>query len=175
MTTDHRWFFWAALSAVFAALTTIFAKVGVQDVDSDLATLVRTVIVVFVLAGFIVFTGKWSNPLVLSSKTWIFLALSAFATSTTWVCYFRGLQLGAASNVAAVDKFSLVLVAVFAFGFLGERHSMREWVGIALVASGVLCLAFKKIAPQPRLHRQPIAQSSSILKSECLTMHFLLT
>ncbi len=144
MTTNSSWFFWAALSAVFAALTTIFAKIGVRDVDSDLATLVRTVIIVFVLTGFIVFTGKWSNPLVLSSKTWIFLGLSALATGASWVCYFRGLQIGAASNVAAVDKFSLVLVAVFAFGFLGERHSVREWVGIALIAGGVLCLAFKK-------------------------------
>ena len=144
MNTNSSWFFWAALSAVFAALTTIFAKIGVRDIDSDLATLVRTVIIVFVLTGFIVFTGKWSNPLVLSSKTWIFLGLSALATGASWVCYFRGLQIGAASNVAAVDKFSLVLVAVFAFGFLGERHSVREWVGIALIASGVLCLAFKK-------------------------------
>ena len=144
MTTNSSWFFWAALSAVFAALTTIFAKIGVRDVNSDLATLVRTVIIVFVLTGFIVFTGKWSNPWVLSSKTWIFLGLSALATGASWVCYFRGLQIGAASNVAAVDKFSLVLVAVFAFGFLGERHSVREWVGIALVASGVLCLAFKR-------------------------------
>ena len=144
MTTDNSWFFWAALSAAFAALTTIFAKIGVQDVDSDLAPLVRTVIVVFVLAGFIVFAGKWSNPFVLSSKTWVFLSLSALATGASWVCYFRGLQIGAASNVAAVDKFSLVLVAIFAFGFLGERLSMREWIGIALVASGVLCLAFKK-------------------------------
>ena len=144
MTTDNSWFFWAALSAAFAALTTIFAKIGVQDVDSDLATLVRTVIVVFVLAGFIVFAGKWSNPFVLSSKTWVFLSLSALATGASWVCYFRGLQIGAESNVAAVDKFSLVLVAIFAFGFLGERLSMREWIGIALVASGVLCLAFKK-------------------------------
>ena len=144
MTSGNSWFFWAALSAAFAALTTIFAKIGVRDVDSDLATLIRTVIVVFVLAGFIVVAGKWSNPFVLSSKTWIFLALSALATGASWVCYFRGLQIGDASNVAAVDKFSLVLVAVFAFGFLGERHSMREWIGIALVASGVLCLAFKK-------------------------------
>ena len=144
MTTNSSWFFWAALSAVFAALTTIFAKIGVRDVNSDLATLVRTVIIVFVLTGFIVFTGKWSNPWVLSSKTWIFLGLSALATGASWVCYFRGLQIGAASNVAAVDKFSLVLVAVFAFGFLGERHSVREWVGIALIASGVLCMAFKK-------------------------------
>ncbi len=144
MTTFNSWFFWAGLSAAFAALTTIFAKIGVQDVDSDLATLVRTAIIIFVLTGFVIFTGKWSNPFMLSSKTWIFLGLSALATGASWVCYFRGLQIGDASNVAAVDKFSLVLVAVFAFGFLGERHSMREWLGIALVATGVICLAFKR-------------------------------
>ncbi len=144
MTTFNSWFFWAVLSAVFAALTTVFAKIGVQDVDSDLATLVRTAIIIFVLTGFVILTGKWSNPLALSSRTWIFLGLSALATGASWVCYFRGLQIGAASNVAAVDKFSLVLVAVFAFGFLGERHSPREWLGIALVAIGVICLAFKK-------------------------------
>ena len=144
MSTSNSWFLWAVFSAVFAALTTIFAKIGVQDVDSDLATLVRTFIVLFVLAGFIVFTGKWSNPLALSSRTWLFLGLSALATGASWVCYFRGLQIGDASNVAAVDKLSLVLVAIFAFGFLGERHSVREWLGIALVASGVFCLAFKR-------------------------------
>lgn len=144
MTTFNSWFFWAMMSAAFAALTTIFAKIGVQDVDSDLATLVRTAIIIFVLTGFVIFTGKWSNPLMLSSRTWIFLGLSALATGASWVCYFRGLQIGDASNVAAVDKFSLVLIAVFAFGFLGERHSTREWLGLVLVASGVLCLAFKR-------------------------------
>jgi len=144
MTTFNSWFFWAVLSAVFAALTTIFAKIGVQNVDSDLATLVRTAIIIFVLTAFVIFTGKWSNPLALSSRTWLFLGLSALATGASWVCYFRGLQIGDASNVAAVDKFSLVLVAIFAFGFLGERHSMREWLGIALVVSGVICLAFKR-------------------------------
>jgi transporter family protein len=144
MATVQNWFFWAAMSAAFAALTTIFAKIGVQDVDSDLATLIRTFIILFLLTGFILYAGKWTNPLKLSSKTWIFLTLSALATGASWVCYFRGLQIGDASNVAAVDKFSLVLVAVFAFGFLGERHSLREWLGIALIAAGVLCLAFKR-------------------------------
>ena len=119
VTTSHGWFFWAALSAVFAALTAIFAKVGIEGVDSDLATLVRTVIVVLVLAAFVAYAGKWSNPLQLPGKTWVFLALSALATGASWVCYFRALQLGEASKVAPVDKFSLVLVAVFAFVFLG--------------------------------------------------------
>ncbi len=142
-TTSHSWFFWAALSAVFAALTAIFAKVGIQGVDSDLATLVRTVIIVFVLPAFVWATGRWSNPLQLPGKTWIFLALSALATGASWVCYFRALQLGEASQVAPVDKFSLVLVAVFAFVFLGERPSGTGWLGIALVAAGVVVLALR--------------------------------
>jgi len=138
------WFHWAALSAAFAALTAIFAKIGVQDVDADLATLVRTVIIVFVLAAFVVSTGKWSNPMALPSRTWAFLGLSALATGASWVCYFRALQLGEASKVAPVDKFSLVLVAVFAYAFLGERPSLREWAGIGLVAAGVLVLALRR-------------------------------
>jgi len=144
MTSSNSWFFWAALSACFAALTAIFAKVGIRGIDSDFATLVRTVIIVFVLAAFVLYAGKWSDPRNLPSKTLLFLALSALATGASWVCYFRALQVGEASKVAPVDKFSLVLVAVFAFAFLGERPSTREWLGIGLVASGVLVLAFKR-------------------------------
>lgn len=144
VTTSHGWFFWAALSAVFAALTAIFAKVGIEGVDSDVATLVRTVIVVVVLTAFVWYAGKWSDPLQLPGKTWVFLALSALATGASWVCYFRALQLGEASKVAPVDKFSLVLVAVFAFVFLGERPSGSDWLGIALVAAGVLVLALRR-------------------------------
>lgn len=138
------WLLWALLSAVFAALTAIFAKIGIQGVDSDLATLVRTAIVMLVLGAFVAFAGKWSNPLALSGRTWLFLALSALATGASWVCYFRALQIGAASKVAPVDKLSVVLVAVFAFAFLGERPSAREWAGIALVAGGVLVLSLKR-------------------------------
>lgn len=144
MTTANGWFFWAALSAGFAALTAIFAKIGIRGVDSDLATLVRTVIITFVLSGFIWFTGKWSNPLLMSAKTWLFLGLSGLATGASWVCYFRALQIGDASKVAPVDKFSVVLVALFAVMFLGERPALREWVGIFLVAAGVLTLAMKR-------------------------------
>lgn len=143
-TTPTGWFFWAALSACFAALTAIFAKVGIQGVDSDFATLIRTVIIVFVLAAFVVYAGKWSDPRALSARTLTFLSLSALATGASWVCYFRALQVGEASKVAPVDKFSLVLVALFAFAFLGERPSLREWIGIALVACGVLVLAVKR-------------------------------
>jgi bacterial/archaeal transporter family protein len=144
MSTSSPWFYWALLSAVFAALTAIFAKIGVQGVDSDLATLVRTAIVLIVLAAFVVTAGKWTNPFVLPAKTWVFLALSALATGASWVCYFRALQIGEASKVAPVDKLSLVLVALFAYGFLGERPAPREWLGIAMVAAGVLVLAFKR-------------------------------
>jgi bacterial/archaeal transporter family protein len=143
MTASTGWITWALLSAVFAALTAIFAKVGIQGIDSDFATLVRTAVVIVVLAAFVAATGKWSNPLALSPRTWTFLTLSGLATGASWVCYFRALQLGEASKVAPIDKLSLVLVAVFAFAFLGERPSPREWTGIAMVAGGVLTLAIK--------------------------------
>jgi transporter family protein len=144
MVTFNTWFYWAALSACFAALTAIFAKIGIQGVDSDLATLVRTVIIVGVLSAFVLYAGKWSNPFAMPRKTWIFLTLSALATGASWVCYFRALQVGEASKVAPVDKSSLVLVALFAVMFLGERPSLREWLGIAMVAGGVLVLAFNR-------------------------------
>jgi transporter family protein len=144
MTSTAGWFYWALLSAMFAALTAIFAKIGIQGVDSDLATLVRTAIIIVVLSAFVAATGKWTNPLALSPKTWLFLGLSGLATGASWVCYFRALKIGDASKVAPVDKVSLVLVAVFAFAFLGERPSLREWAGIAMVAGGVLVLAFKR-------------------------------
>ncbi len=144
MVTSVGWFYWALLSAVFAALTAIFAKVGIQGVDSDLATLIRTAVIMVVLSAFVFYTGKWANPLRLSPKTLLFLGLSGLATGASWVCYFRALKIGDASKVAPVDKLSLVLVAVFAFTFLGERPSLREWSGIAMVAGGVLLLAFKR-------------------------------
>lgn len=139
-----QWFFWSLFSAVFAALTAIFAKVGMLGVDSDFATLIRTVLIALLLAPFVWLTGKWSNPLTLPVRSLTFLALSAVATGASWLCYFRALQLGEASKVAPVDKFSLVLVAVFACLFLGERLNTREWLGVALVAAGVLVLAIKR-------------------------------
>lgn len=144
MWATGQWFYWALLSAVFAAMTAIFAKIGIEGVDSDLATLVRTMIIVALLAMFVACTGKWSNPLRLPSRTLLFLSLSALATGASWVCYFRALQLGDASRVAPVDKLSLVLVAVFAVVFLEERPSLRDWAGIAMVAGGVLVLALKR-------------------------------
>jgi transporter family protein len=140
----NDWFYWAVLSAVFAALTAIFAKIGLEGVDSDLATLVRTFVILIVLGGFVVTVGKWTNPFTLSPKTLLFLALSGLATGGSWVCYFRALKVGLASKVAPVDKLSLVLVAVFAVIFLHERPAIKEWIGILMIAAGVLILSFKR-------------------------------
>lgn len=134
---------WAMLSAAFAALTAIFAKIGIRDIDSDMASLIRTAIILVVLALFVVCLGKWQSPWQLPGKTWLFLSLSALATGASWVCYFRALQIGKASQVAPIDKLSVVLVAIFAFAFLGERPSGQEWLGIALVAAGVVIMVLK--------------------------------
>lgn len=144
MPADSTWFYWAVMSAVFAALTAIFAKIGIQGVDSDLATLVRTAIILVVLTSFVWYAGKWSNPFQLSGKTWLFLILSGLATGASWVCYFRALKIGDASKVAPVDKLSVILVAIFAVVFLGDRPNLREWSGIALVAAGIVLLALKR-------------------------------
>jgi bacterial/archaeal transporter family protein len=143
MTSISSWVYWALLSAIFAALTAIFAKIGLQGVDSDLATLIRTAIILLILGVFVWLTGKWSDPSSLSSKTWLFLGLSALATGASWVCYFRALQIGEAAKVAPIDKLSLVLVALFAFIFLGERPNFYGWAGIFLVAAGVILIAIK--------------------------------
>jgi transporter family protein len=143
MAATSNWLLWAVLSAVFAAMTAIFAKIGLEGIDSDLATLVRTVVIFFVLTAFVLAAGKWSNPLALTPKTWLFLVLSGLATGASWVCYFRALKFGEASKVAPVDKLSVVLVALFAVLLLGERPSPREWLGIGLVGLGVVVLALK--------------------------------
>jgi bacterial/archaeal transporter family protein len=138
------WLPWALLSAVFAALTAIFAKVGLEGIDSDFATLIRTIVIVFTLGALVYLTGKWQSPLEIPAKSGAFLVLSALATGASWVCYFRALKVGDASLVAPVDKLSVVLVAVFAVMFLGERPATRDWVGIALVGSGVLLLSLRR-------------------------------
>lgn len=144
MTMTSNWFVWALFAAIFAALTAIFAKIGLEGVDSDLATLIRTAVIMVVLVAFVYFAGKWSNPFELSSRTWLFLVLSGLATGASWVCYFRALKIGDASKVAPVDKLSLLLVAVFAVIFLGERPSIKEWAGILMIGAGVLVLALKR-------------------------------
>lgn len=138
------WFAWALLSAVFAALTAIFAKIGLDGIDSDLATLVRTAVIIVLLSVFVFASGKWRNPATLPGRTLAFLMLSGVATGVSWVCYFRALKVGEASKVAPVDKLSLVLVALFAVVFLQERPSGRDWLGIAMVGAGVLVLAMKR-------------------------------
>jgi transporter family protein len=137
------WFIWALLSAVFAALTAIFAKIGLAGVNSDMATLIRTVVIFGLLGAFVFATGKWMDPFELSGKTWLFLVLSGLATGASWTCYFRALKVGDASKVAPVDKLSLLLVVLIAVVFLGERPSAQEWAGILMVGVGVMVLAFK--------------------------------
>jgi len=144
MPTINDWFYWALLSAVFAALTAIFAKVGLEGVDSDYATLIRTFVIIAVLTGFVFAAGKWVNPFSLQPKSLTFLVLSGLATGVSWVCYFRALKVGEASKVASIDKLSLVLVIIFAFIFLGERPSTREWLGVLLVVAGAVILGFRR-------------------------------
>lgn len=138
------WQTWALLSAVFAALTAIFAKVGVEDISPDLATFIRTAIVLASFAVLLFASGQFRAPDEVSAKTWTFLVLSGLATGASWLCYFRALKLGPATLVAPIDKLSVVLVALFAFVFLGERPSATGWLGIALIAAGAVLLAVKK-------------------------------
>lgn len=138
-----NWLPWALGSAVFAAFTAIFAKVGLEGVDSDYATLIRTFVIVLVLSAVVYLTDKWRNPATLPAKAATFLVLSGLATGASWFCYFRALKVGEASKVAPVDKLSVVLVALFAVVFLGERPGLRDWAGISLVGGGVLLLALR--------------------------------
>ena len=137
------WQVWAMLSAVFAALTAIFAKVGVEGINSDLATLIRTAVVLVTLSLILFATGQFANPGPISPKSWLFLVLSALGTGASWLCYFRALKLGPATLVAPIDKLSVVLVALFGVTFLGERPSINGWVGIALIAAGAILIAVK--------------------------------
>lgn len=144
MSMISGWLGWALLSAVFAALTAIFAKIGLEGIDSDYATLIRTFVIVLVLSAFVYSAGKWSNPLTLRPRTVLFLTLSGLAACASWVCYFRALKVGEASKVVPVDKLSIVLVTLFAFLFLQERPSPREWTGILFIAVGVLVLSLRR-------------------------------
>ncbi|HEY2248462.1 MAG TPA: EamA family transporter [Bradyrhizobium sp.] len=137
------WQLWAILSAVFAALTAIFAKVGVEGINSDLATLIRTVIVLITLSLILFATGQFSQPGPIAAKSWLFLLLSGLGTGASWLCYFRALKLGPATLVAPIDKLSVVLVALFGVVFLGERPSWNGWLGIALIAAGAMLIAVK--------------------------------
>jgi bacterial/archaeal transporter family protein len=137
------WQLWALLSAVFAALTAIFAKIGIENVNSDFATFVRTVVIICALAAFLTVTSQWQAPRSISGRSYLFLVLSGLATGGSWVCYFRALKLGNAGQVAPIDKLSVVLVALFGAFVLGEHLSPRHWFGVALIAAGAICVAYK--------------------------------
>ena len=139
----NSWIFWSLLSALFAGVTAILAKVGVANVDSNLATAIRTT-VILVFAWAIAFvTARPAALATLAGRTWLFLALSGVATGLSWLCYFRALQLGQASQVAPVDKLSVVFVLVFAAMFLREPLTLRSGVGGFLIVAGAIVLAWK--------------------------------
>ncbi|MBB4197048.1 transporter [Rhodoblastus sphagnicola] len=136
------WVFWALLSALFAAGTAIFAKIGVENIDSDLATLIRTLIVAAVLAGLLAATGRL-QPTAVAPRTWVFLTLSALATGASWLCYFRALKIGDAARVAPIDKLSVVAVALIGALALGERLSPSNWLGVGMIAAGAVLVAMR--------------------------------
>ena len=141
--TSNSWLLWAVLSAIFAAATAIFAKVGVAGLNSDLATLIRTAVVICVLIALVSATGQWQPLQEISTRTWVFLVLSGLGTGASWLCYFRALKLGDAARVAPIDKLSVVFVAVLGVTFLGERLSAINWAGVALIAAGAVLVALK--------------------------------
>jgi len=134
------WSVFALLSAVFAALTNIFAKVGVEGIPSNMAMLVRVAVVFVVLIPIVLWRGEWINPAGMSNRTLLFLVLSGLATGASWLCYFRALQLGDASRVAPLDKLSVPLVMIFAFFFLKEAIDWKQWLGGALILAGALLM-----------------------------------
>jgi transporter family protein len=137
------WIFWAMLSAAFAAVTAIFAKIGVENVNSDFGTFVRTIVIVLAAAMIVLATGNWQQPSTVSVKTWAFLVLSGLATGASWICYFRALKLGDAARVAPVDKLSVLLVAVFGVFFLREHLSLPNWIGVTFIAVGAMLVAYR--------------------------------
>jgi transporter family protein len=137
------WQFWALGSALFAALTAILAKVGIEGVNSDFATFIRTIVILIAAGAMVVITNHWQAPSTVSNRTWIFLVLSGLATGLSWICYFRALKIGNASQVAPIDKLSVVLVAIIAATFLGEKMSPINWIGVALIGVGAVLVAIQ--------------------------------
>ena len=134
------WFVFAILSAIFAALTSILAKIGIEGVNSNLATAVRTIVVVL-MAWFMVFiTGNQNGIVDLNKKSWIFLILSGLATGASWLCYYKALQLGEASKVVPIDKLSIVITIVLAFIFLGEQITLKTLIGCCLIVTGTFIM-----------------------------------
>ncbi|KRA65532.1 EamA family transporter [Caulobacter sp. BE254] len=137
------WPFWALASAVFAALTAILAKVGIDGVGSNLATFIRTVVILGFAGLILTVAGEWRAPGSIAPRSWLFLVLSGLATGASWLCYFRALKLGEAAKVAPVDKLSVVFVAIIAAVFLGEKLSPLNWLGVALIAAGAVLVAVR--------------------------------
>lgn len=134
------WFIFALLSAVFAALTSILAKVGIEGVNSNLATAIRTVVVVVMAWGMVILTNAQNGIVQISKKSWIFLILSGLATGASWLCYYRALQLGQASKVVPIDKLSVVITLILAFVFLHEDFTMKSLIGCVLIGAGTLIM-----------------------------------
>jgi transporter family protein len=143
MTAFSSWQLWAVLSAVFAALTAIFAKIGIENINSDFATFIRTIVILMTLGFILIATGQFQAPGSISGRTYLFLVLSGLATGGSWICYFRALKIGQAAQVAPIDKLSVVLVAIFGVIFLGERLTAPNWVGVALIAAGAVLVAYR--------------------------------
>ena len=136
-----EWQFWAVGSAAFAAMTAILGKLGVESINSNFATLIRTVVILGVLAVIVASTGAYQSLGSISRKTYLFLTLSGLATGASWLCYYRALKLGPASGVAPIDKMSVVLVAVFGALILSERLAIRGWIGIGMISIGATLVA----------------------------------
>jgi len=143
MTAFSSWQFWAVLSAVFAAMTAIFAKIGIENINSDFATFIRTIVILVTLAFILLATGQFQNPGNVSGRTYLFLVLSGLATGASWICYFRALKIGEAAKVAPIDKLSVVMVAIFGVIFLGEKLTAPNWLGVALIAAGAVLVAYR--------------------------------
>lgn len=135
------WQIWALLSALFAACTAIFAKIGVENINSDYATFIRTIVILLALAAILFATGQFQSPGSVSRRTYLFLVLSGLATGASWLCYFRALKLGEAARVAPIDKLSVIMVAIFAVLFLHEKLSPPNWAGIILIAAGAILVS----------------------------------
>jgi transporter family protein len=134
------WLLFALLSAIFAALTSILAKVGIEGVNSNLATAIRTVVVVIMAWGMVFLTNTQGGLSTISKKSWIFLILSGLATGASWLCYYRALQIGDASKVVPIDKLSVVITLVLAFVFLHEEFTMKSLMGCILIGAGTLIM-----------------------------------
>ena len=134
------WFIFAILSAVFAALTSILAKIGIEGVNSNLATAVRTVVIVFMAWLMVFITGNQNGIMDISKKSWLFLILSGLATGASWLCYYKALQLGEASKVVPIDKLSIVITIILAFVFLGEQITLKSLIGCTLIVAGTFVM-----------------------------------